>query len=101
MISSHRKLELLQILQSTLLIELPEGIFGNDSLAQEMSNRIESMCKTQDEYRFSVDAVVKLLELSKGKEIQLVGKRGRTYSRIELAKEFGIFLAPKQKKARD
>lgn len=97
-INQHRKLQLLKILQETLLIELPESVMGNQSLAQEMINRIESIVKTRDEFNFSVDAVAVLLEKSKGAEIQIIGKSGVRYSRQDLAKLFGIFLKPKPKR---
>lgn len=93
-LSDVRKKELLNHCRS-ILTDLPTSVLGNQSLAQEISNRIESITKKPDEYKYLVDAITFLIDKSKGKEIQ-IAYQGRILSREVLAKEFGVFLAPKK-----
>jgi hypothetical protein len=84
-----------------VLHDLPmTAIKGNQSLAQEIMNRIESMNLKFDEFQYVVNAVTILIDRSKGKEIEIVYK-GQVMTREKLAKEFGIFLAPSQKLQED
>ena len=95
MISDVRKLELCKKAQH-ILVDLPQAVKGNQSLAQEIANRIEVIAKTPHEYAYLVDVVSELVRQSKGKEIKIFYK-GKELTRENLVKDHGVFLAPDNK----
>lgn len=98
-LSEEKKKNLLKHVQF-IMTDLPVGkhgsVKGNQSLAQEVINRIEQITKNPDEFKYLVDAVSLLILKSKGAEAKIM-YNGVELTREVLAKDFGVFLAPKQR----
>jgi hypothetical protein len=73
------------------------SIFGPESLAAEIQNRIELVAKTPDDYKYLVDAVSILILQSKDKEVTIKHK-GRVLTDKDLAERHGIFVSLKKRK---
>lgn len=72
-----------------LLVNTKGKVHGTASLAQLMLNRIESVSKTNDEYRYMVDVAAEMIRQTAGKEIEVYYK-GKLVEREQLTELLNI-----------
>lgn len=94
-IPDHRKKQLLVLIKHVLsnAVGQQEVIKGNKSFAMFITNKIAEVCKTVDEFKWSIDVITVAILQTKGKDTVIMYK-GQALNREQLAKDHGIFLTP-------